>query len=618
MNEPRREVERFLLDLAGAVTDETPVDWEEERRTHPELSRQIDRMRVLQAMAETYRTVEGVPPAPPFLFQWGHLRVLEQIGQGSFGDVYRAFDTVLQREVALKLRRGDRDGGGSGARRVLAEARRLAQVRHPNVLVVHGADVHDGRVGLWTDLVRGRTLEERLAAEGPCGADEAALVGVDLCRALAAIHAAGLVHGDLKCANVMREEGGRILLMDFGSVSELPGERGATAAGAAGLSGTPLAMAPEVLQGDAPTRAADIYALGNLLYRLVSGVYPLTARSADELQAMHASGERVPLRDARPDLPTAFVTIIERALAGDPAERYASTGAMEAALAQTLESARPPRRAAEGTPPPAPRTRRRGWAWVIAAAVVLAIIAVAGNSLLERSRRASTPEEPQTAPRSAGAPSSPPQAVETGRLAGSANTNPIAAARIDVNATLHRVREGREEALPSGALVHPGDDLFLRIKGTEPMHVYVLNEDETGDLFALFPVAGLDIANPLAGDVEHRLPGARAGVVQDWQVTSAGEKESILVIASRQPLLPLEREIAKMPAAEAGRPIEYPRIEPQALEGFRGIGGLEESRSARARSGEGRLATLARSLPEMVDDPGGIWVRLFELHNVGR
>src|SRR5262249_58530632 len=106
-------------------------------------------------------------------------------------------------------------------------ARRLARVRHPNVVTVHGADLHDRRAGLWMEALRGRTLEERLRHEGPLGAREAALVGAELCGALAAVHGQGLVHGDVKTHNVMREgapgsarDAGRIVLMDFGSAHE--------------------------------------------------------------------------------------------------------------------------------------------------------------------------------------------------------------------------------------------------------------------------------------------------------------------------------------------------------------------------------------------------------------
>jgi hypothetical protein len=201
------------------------------------------------------------------------------------------------------------------------------------VVTVHGVDEQDGRVGLWMDRVHGRTLEELLALLGPCSAREAAAIGIDLCAALAAVHAVGLVHGDLKSQNVMREGtpghaggAGRIVLMDFGSAHSNVG-------GSASSPGTPLYTAPEVLRGGKTSPASDLYALGVLLYRLVSGRYPIDARTIEELEAKLERGELTSLRAVRPDLPNAFVAVVERALAPDPAHRFHDAAEMERALA---------------------------------------------------------------------------------------------------------------------------------------------------------------------------------------------------------------------------------------------------------------------------------------------
>jgi len=225
--EERKRIRR----LAEAVADETPVDWAVEGHpnaaiTGTAVSGTLDGLRLIESVirvrqsTDEVATIAATATAPDITFRWGPLAVYEQVGKGSFGEVYRAVDTRLECEVALKLRRINSRDEESGVRRFLEEARRLARVRHPNVVAVHGADLHDGRIGLWTDFVRGRTLEERLTAEGPLGGHEAAPIGLELCRALAAVHSAGLIHGDLKAANVMRAEGGRILLMDFGTASE--------------------------------------------------------------------------------------------------------------------------------------------------------------------------------------------------------------------------------------------------------------------------------------------------------------------------------------------------------------------------------------------------------------
>src|SRR5207244_2811767 len=106
---------------------------------------------------------------------------------------------------------------GSGGASVIDEGRLLARIRHPNVVTVHGADRIDGRVGLWMEYIHGRTLERSLAEQGPFSAPEAGEIGIQVCRALAAVHQAGLLHRDIKAQNVMREDGGRLVLMDFGA-----------------------------------------------------------------------------------------------------------------------------------------------------------------------------------------------------------------------------------------------------------------------------------------------------------------------------------------------------------------------------------------------------------------
>ena len=343
MNSPEtpHDPDPRVVELALHVMDEAPVDWEAARSTASDLSETLERLREIQALAMAHRRerVQQQSEHQDPAFLWGPLRVLDRLGEGGFAEVWRAWEPTLARPVALKLRRGD--PRATDTSRWLKEAQRLARVRHPNVLQIYGADVHDGRPGLWTELVQGRTLEQRLLAEGPCGAPEAAVVGMQVCAALAAVHGAGLVHGDVKTRNVMREgaalgEGlaagsGRIVLMDFGTASE-------AAAGGAPTSaaGTPLFAAPELLAGEMPSVASDLWALGVVLYRLVAGGFPFEATSMEELRGKLARRESTPLRERRPDLPAAFVHVVERLLEHDPARRFRSATDVERALAATL------------------------------------------------------------------------------------------------------------------------------------------------------------------------------------------------------------------------------------------------------------------------------------------
>ncbi len=314
LNEPA------LLDLAHAVADGTAIDWDlAESSAQTDEERNV--VRQLQSLA-------GVGLAARSLVQsWGPLEIRGEVGSGMFGTVYRAWDARLEREVALKLLHA----GQPLASTVIAEGRLLAQIRHPNVITVFGADALDGRAGIWMEFVTGRTLKEIVIAQGPFGPQEAALIGRDLCRALTAVHKLGFLHRDVKAQNVMREAGGRTVLMDFGA-----GETVTAGGEAAALRGTPVYLAPELLEGARPSVQSDLYSLGVLLYFLVSGTFPVTGTSIADLRERHATGRRALLRDLRPGLPPAFVQVVDACLDPDPTGRPASAGALEARLERAL------------------------------------------------------------------------------------------------------------------------------------------------------------------------------------------------------------------------------------------------------------------------------------------
>jgi TolB-like protein/Tfp pilus assembly protein PilF len=266
---------------------------------------------------------------------WMHLKIVVEIGRGAFGTVYRAWDPNLQREVALKLVDFD-DGDATIQSAVINEARLLARVRHSNVVAIHGADQTDGKVGLWMEFIRGRTLREIVSEGGPFSPREAAGICLELARALAAVHAAGLVHRDVKAQNVMREQGGRIVLMDFGAGEE------AGVSPPWHLRGTPIYMAPELVAGAPATPCSDVYSLGVLLFYLVTGTHPISGDHVEDVRAAHREGRRKLLRDLRPDVPPAFLQCVEQLLEADPARRIQTAGAAEAALLRALEETKRP------------------------------------------------------------------------------------------------------------------------------------------------------------------------------------------------------------------------------------------------------------------------------------
>lgn len=353
---------------AEAASDPDFDGWDAFESPSPELSVLLGQLRRLQDVAKRHTRGRQEPSAdlgledtwslsassdPKEWNAWGPLEIREKIGAGANGEIFRAFDPKLQREVALKLQ----PAGQGRSERVLAEARRLARVRHANVISIHGADVSEGYAGIWTDLLSGETLDDQLRREGPMGEVEAASIAVDLCRALHAVHRSGLVHGDVKTANVMSEEDGSIVLLDFGSGRMLAGVRMAEAAVRRGdssdavpedavesgpaslgetsiaISGTPIAMAPELFSGDDPSPQSDIYALGALLHRLVLGTYPIEAATVEALVERHLSGA-VPaaLEEDDGSVSPELRSVFRLSLSAEPSARYASAREMEAAL----------------------------------------------------------------------------------------------------------------------------------------------------------------------------------------------------------------------------------------------------------------------------------------------
>jgi eukaryotic-like serine/threonine-protein kinase len=245
---------------------------------------------------------------------WGNFQLLQLLGRGGFGEVYRAWDPVLEREVALKLLLSRGLDPEQEFTAIVAEARAMARVHHSNIVPVYGVDQRDGRVGFWSEFVRGQTLNAFIAAQGVMDERAAGQAGAALCDALGAVHAAGLLHRDIKPGNAMRDESGRVLLMDFGLSQNL--------LAGSGWSGTPAYMAPEIAAGQAATVQSDLYSMGELLRFLATGSVKSEAVLLPRLAA-----------------------IVRRATEADPHMRYASAaqmGAELASLAQTRQEAEQP------------------------------------------------------------------------------------------------------------------------------------------------------------------------------------------------------------------------------------------------------------------------------------
>ena len=317
-------IDARIAELAGAILDGDPIDWPLVESGADDSDRSlIDQLKLLARVADLHRR----PRVPEPGDDWGHLRVLERIGSGAQGVVYRAFDTRLDREVALKLLPAEVDDAAGRTSAILDEGRLLARVHHPNVVTLYGAEQIADHVGLWMELIEGKTLGELLDGGKAFTPSEVRHIGVELCHAMTAVHGAGLLHRDIKAHNVMLADAGRVVLMDFGTGRELDDPS------AGPVAGTPLYLAPEIFSGVSDSVRSDIYSAGVLLYRLLTGTYPVAGRALHDLRLAHQRGQRTALKLARPDLPRRLCQVVERALDGDPGRRYESAQAMATDLA---------------------------------------------------------------------------------------------------------------------------------------------------------------------------------------------------------------------------------------------------------------------------------------------
>ena len=333
--------ESILLEIANAVNNGLAVDWDTAESSVPQAQQPLVRLlravsKVAAAHKEVLQSVEmaegesGTQGSDPLPATWDSLEIIEKIGEGAFGEVFRAREPQLDRDVALKLFHSQRLSPSRQTSRVIEEGRLLAHVHHQNVVTVHGAKHHAGQVGIWMEFIDGSTLEDILIDQGPLSPEETMVIGRDICRALAALHSSGIIHRDIKARNVMREKSGRIVLMDLGVSCEIDHHVSIR------QYGTPLYAAPEVLLENESTRQSDIYSVGVLLYHMVTGDYPVSGLTIEEVCEAHQVHQVRLLRDLRPDLPDSFIRIVEQALAPDPAQRFATAGQFEQDLIRAL------------------------------------------------------------------------------------------------------------------------------------------------------------------------------------------------------------------------------------------------------------------------------------------
>jgi serine/threonine-protein kinase len=310
----------------------------------------------------------------------GPYRVVERLGEGGMGVVYRAVDERLERSVALKFLAAGLTRDPEARRRFLLEARAASRIEHANVCTVYEAgETPEGEAYLAMAFYEGETLERRLA-RGPLPVEEALDVATQLARGLARAHEAGIVHRDVKPGNVMITAHGEAKLLDFG-LARLRDAAPITREGT--MLGTPVYMAPEQIRGEAVGPPADVWALGAVLYEMLTGRPPF-GRDARSAPGLILGAGPTPIAEARPETPPAVVAAVARALAREPADRYPNATALLGDLeaARRVDSgSRMATVAVTAVPDPAAPGRRRA---LIAALVVAgALLAGAGWWLLD-------------------------------------------------------------------------------------------------------------------------------------------------------------------------------------------------------------------------------------------
>ena len=264
----------------------------------------------------------------------GRYELEELVGTGGMSSVFRAYDRLLERRVALKVLHEQYTRDAEHVERFRREARAAAQLNHPNIVTVIDRGEQDGRQFIVFEYVEGETLKDVVEREGPLPVRDVIEAGIQIARALAFAHARGVVHRDIKPQNVLLNGDGRAKVTDFGIARALETD-GATLTGT--VLGTSDYMAPEQARGERVDAAGDVYSLGALLYELLTGEVLFPGESFLTVAVRHINEPPPSVLEQRPEAPLRLAAIVERCLAKDPSDRFPSMDELIAELEACLD-----------------------------------------------------------------------------------------------------------------------------------------------------------------------------------------------------------------------------------------------------------------------------------------
>jgi serine/threonine protein kinase/WD40 repeat protein len=314
---------------------------------------------------------------PDSLGRLGHYEVLEVLGKGGFGIVFRAFDELLQRVVAVKVLAPSLAATSPARKRFLREARSAAPIQHENVVRIHETG-EQPLPYLVMEFIPGETLQQRLDRAGPLEVADVLRFSRQIAEGLAAAHAKSLIHRDIKPSNILIDSGPQQLvkITDFG-LARAADDASLTRSGI--VAGTPMYMAPEQAKGESLDHRADLFSLGSVMYAMLTGRPPFRATTTLAVLKRVAEDDPRPIREVIPEVPEWLCRIVEKLHAKEPADRFASAGEVADVLAdcerqlQTHKELRDTSRI-PNAPPPATLAVRLGWPAIAAAALLIPVI----------------------------------------------------------------------------------------------------------------------------------------------------------------------------------------------------------------------------------------------------